>query len=147
MAKPHKNQQYTSWQRVLCGLKIKWMAMQTILFQTRFSFHLYSQLENYEGTCMSYKGHCKKQAKQNDLSKKSSCCCVMQLNRRDYYKYLERVHYWVELYWTSRVPRSRSKPSNVNITQTVIQSLTNCPLKTYKLSLLDFSNEFLRLLV
>ena len=111
---------------------IKQIVIQTNLFQTRFSFHLYIPLENYEST------------KQTHFSKKSCCCYVMQLNDRDYCKYLERVHYWAELYWISRVPRSRSKPSNVNITQAVTQSLTHLiPLKTYKLSLVDFSNEFL----
>ena len=72
------------------------IAIQAILFQTRSSLSIsISQLENFQSTCMSYKGHCKKkqQQKKKHIPLKSSCCYIMQLNRRGYYKYLERVHY------------------------------------------------------
>ena len=58
----------------------------------------------------------------------------MQLNRRDYYKYLERVHYWIA---------HKTEYSAFCGLLVSIQSLIHSSLKTYKLCLLDFSNGFL----
>ena len=76
----------------------------------------------------------KNKKKKKHIPLKSFCCYIMQLNRRDYYKYLERVHYWI----AHKTECSAFCGLLVNI-----QSLIHSSLKTYKLCLLDFSNGFL----
>jgi len=58
-----------SWSRMPYGR----IAIQTILLQTRFSFTLYRQLENYQS--MSYKGHSKKTKLKQSVNKFFSSLC------------------------------------------------------------------------